>query len=431
MKKHQFILVAVLTALVACNKPQHSSAPADVLAGRSARVSFSLSGGDATKALPVAANEVAIHTVDAFVFNSTADLDAYGHYTSSDFTTTAGVTTLNDDKKLECTTGAGKFVYIIINGNDSNLDAGEIAYASIKNEAELKARIFKLEDNKQGSPATLDNFQMIGRTTGLTFSAGDNNVNVEVVRPVARVVIKKITKKFSNAGLAAGTLKVKNIYMSDVVGKYSYGNIADGVYHFAQGESSVAAALPVAAWHNKYDPTADPKVVAIEAGYNLWLNRALAADVEFGANAVEPLAGVSKDSEIASTFYVMPNDVSWDAANPAAWASFGPIGGDAWSPRHTKLVVEVEYASKTYYYSIPIAENGNGATYKHLGAANDDGSLYQGIKANKSYEINELVLTRLGSTNPDEPTVDAYANFNISVQDWNVVLLGAEGVYEI
>ena len=432
MKKVFFILAAALTALVACNKAESSQTLADVPSGRSARVSISLAGGNVTKALPVASDEVAIHTVDAFVFNSTADLDAYGHYTASDFTTTAGVTTLNDGKELECTTGSGKFVYIIINGNDTNLDTGEVPYASIMNEAQLKARIFKLEDNKQGSPATLDNFQMIGRTTGLTFTAGDNDVDVEVVRPVARVVIKKITKKFTNAGLAAGEMKVKNIYMSNVVGKYTYGNIADGVYNL--NASSLAAALPAASWHNKYDPTADPKDIDIEAGYDLWLNRGLASDVAFGANTTDPLAGVSKTTDIESTFYVMPNDVAWgfDHDSNAGTADiFGPVGGDSWSARHTKLVIETEYAGKTYYYAIPIAENGIAGTFKHLGSAEDDGSAYAGIKANRSYEINELILTRLGSTNPDEPTVEAYVNFKISVQDWNVVLLGADGVYQI
>ena len=130
----------------------------------------------------------------------------------------------------------------------------------------------------------------------------------------------------------------------------------------------------------------------------------------------------------------MPNDVAWgydNDSNPATPAIFGPVGGDTWSPRHTKLVIETEYAGKTYYYAIPIAGNGSGLTYKKLGSAEDDGTAYAGIKANYSYQIEELVLTRLGSTNPDEPTVESNVNFNITVQNWNVVLLGAEGVYEI
>ena len=386
MKKHLIFLAAALTALVACNKPQSSFEPQNVVSGRSARVSLTLIGGGATKALPVDADEAQVNTVDAFVFNSTGDLDAYGHYTTADFTTTAGVTTLNDNKKLECTTGAGKIVYIIINGNDSNLETGEVAFASIQNEAALKARIFKLEDNIQSS--SLNNY-------------------VEVIRSVARVVIKKITKNFSNAGLATSELKVKNIYMSNAPGQYAFGDVIDGVYAFS--DASKSKALAAAKWHNKYVPAvadpATPASVAIEAAYDKWLNRGLAAPVVFGDNSG---AAVSKTTEVESTFYVMPNDVAWGTGSPAA---FGPIAGDTWSPRHTKLVIETEYAGKTYYYAIPIAGNGSGATYKKLGSAEDDGSAYAGIKANYSYEINELVLTRLGSTNPDEPTVESNVNF--------------------
>lgn len=435
MKKILFYSLVAMAALSAasCNKNSNTAEP-NVIAGRTARVSITLHGSTLaeTKALPVAADEALVNTVDAFVFNSTGDLDAYGHYVAADFTTTEGVTTLNDDKKLDCTTGAGKIVYVVINGNNSNLETGEVAFANIATEAQLKARIFKLEDNKiaLGDPATdqLKNFQMIGKTADQTFNAGDNSVNVQVVRDVARVVIKKITKNFTSAGLA-GDLTIKNIYMSNVVGQYGFGNIVDNDYNF--NASSIAAAQPAAKWHNKYVPAvadpAAPASVGVESGYNLWLNRALLADVAIAEDA-------SKTSEIESTFYVMPNDVAWgydhdsdDQTDDIA----GPFGGDSWSARHTKLVIETQYAGTTYYYVIPIAENGNGASYVQLGSADDDGTLYRGIKANYSYEIEELELTRLGSTNPDEPTLVATVNFNITVKPWDVVLLGADGKYTI
>ena len=437
MKKVFLLLSAALMGLAACNKNG-----TDVVSpsGKTARVSITLSGANvpaATKALPVEADEVLVNTVDAFVFNSTGDLDAYGHYEAADFTTTAGATKLNDGKELECTTGDGKIVYIVINGNDSNLATGEVAYAAIKNEGELKARVFKLADNKiaAGTPATdqLKNFQMIGKTAGQTFKAGDNEVNVEVARNVARVVIKKITKHFATEGLAPNDLVVKNIYMSNVVGQYGYGDIVDGVYKF--DGTSVAAGLASDKWVNKYVPAvadpATPSTVDIQPAYNLWLNRALAADVTFGANTTAADGGVSKTTEIESTFYVMPNDVAWgydDDADDATPLVFGPMGGNTWTPRHTKLVIQAEYAGKTYYYSIPIAEN----NVYPMGDESDTGAGYAGIKANTSYEIEELVLTRLGSTNPDEPTVAAMVNFNITVNPWVIKALETEtGKYVI
>ena len=427
MKKSIFFLSLAL-ALVACNKNTDTDG---VRSGRTARVTISLQGVNLgqTKALPATTDEVMVNTVDAFVFNSTGDLDAYGHYASDKFTTTAGTTTLNDGEELECTTGAGKKVYIIINGNDTNLETGEIVFASIATEAQLKARIFKLEDNMKavGTPAVnrLQNFQMIGRTVNQTFSAGDNNVDVQVFRTVARVVIKKITKNFTSAGLA-GDLVVKNIYMSNVVGQYAFGNVIDGEYNW--NASSIAAALPAAKWHNKYVPAvaepATPASIGIESSYDLWLNRGLAADVNIAEDA-------SVTSDVESYFYVMPNDVPWgydDDADAGTADVFGPCGGTPWSARHTKLVIETQYAGKTYYYSIPIAENG---VYP-MGDDSDDGTGYAGIRANYSYEIEELELTRLGSTNPDEPTVAASVNFNITVKSWDVTALETEsGKYVI
>ncbi len=418
MKKLSFIFLSVIAGLsiASCNK--HNEV--DTLAGRSAKVSITLEGAKLgeTKALPVEANEVLVNTVDAFVFNSTLDLDAYGHYTSSDFTTDGtGKTTLNEGKELSCTAGAGKIVYVVINGTDANRAASEIEYAKIATEAQLKARIFKLEDNlKAGTPATLDNFQMIGKTADQSFKAGENTVDVQVIRAVARVVIKKITKSFSNAGLAAGTLAVKNIYMSNVVGRYGYGNIIDNDYKF--DDSSIAKAYAADYWYNKYKVDGTTKSIDIQSAYNMWLNRGLAANVEFGDNTS---ASVSKTDEIASTFYVMPNDVAWGTT------AFGPVGGDSWSARHTKLVIETEYAGKTYYYAIPIAENVIANKFVPLGDASDTGAGYNGIKANYSYEIDELELTRLGSTNPDEPTVLSTVNFNITVKPWTVMKLSTSG----
>lgn len=466
--KKIFISLALLAgvALVGCNKNLEGPV---VPEGRSARVSINLKGANvgATKAngLPVAADEIMVNTVDAFVFNSTGDLDAYRHYVSSEFTTSGSVTTLNEGNELECTTGAGKIVYIVINGNDSNLDAGEVVFANIKNEGELKARIFKLEDNfiNEGDPtpvAVKKNFQMIGKTADQTFRAGNNDVDVTVYRSVARVVIKKITKNFTSAGLQ-GDLKIRNIYMENVVGRYGFGNVVDGDYKF--DASSIAATYPAANWYYKYvpgtpavpdDPSTpdDESVPAVlpvvdkegaQSAYDLWLNSGFASAVTISED--DP-----HEADVASTFYVMPNDVPWgydfdddsDPATPAVKV-FGPQGGTPWSPRHTKLVIETTYGDNptVYYYSIPIADNGGvyplgrgekGTSGEPGYIAADDGSGYQGIKANYSYEINELVLTRLGSTNPDEPTVDAYVNFNITVAPWTITALETEtGKYVI
>lgn len=70
-----------------------------------------------------------------------------------------------------------------------------------------------------------------------------------------------------------------------------------------------------------------------------------------------------------------------------------------WSARHTRMVIEVLLGSETFYYPItmPVLEPG------------------------KSYEIENLTITRKGSSNPDQPISLSDATFEISVKNWTVV----------
>lgn len=71
----------------------------------------------------------------------------------------------------------------------------------------------------------------------------------------------------------------------------------------------------------------------------------------------------------------------------------------SWSARHTRMVIEVLLGSETFYYPVtmPVMEPG------------------------KSYEIENLTITRKGSSNPDQPISLSDATFEISVKDWTVV----------
>ncbi len=69
------------------------------------------------------------------------------------------------------------------------------------------------------------------------------------------------------------------------------------------------------------------------------------------------------------------------------------------SSNPTRLVVEATWNEKTYYYPItlPTMEN------------------------NKTYEISELIITRLGSEDPNIPVSFNDCTFEITVQPWTVV----------
>ena len=77
----------------------------------------------------------------------------------------------------------------------------------------------------------------------------------------------------------------------------------------------------------------------------------------------------------------------------------------SWSARHTRMVIEVLLGSETFYYPItmPVLEPG------------------------KSYEIENLTITRKGSNNPDQPISLSDATFEISVKEWTVVPI-TEGI---
>ena len=85
-----------------------------------------------------------------------------------------------------------------------------------------------------------------------------------------------------------------------------------------------------------------------------------------------------KSHETVHSYYAYPNDAT---------------------SKTTRLVIETTLGETKYYYPINLPE----------------------MAANKSYEIEEVKITRPGSDNPDEPVSFADATFSINVIDWTVV----------
>lgn len=390
-----FLIGTVAAVLAGCNK---TPGVGDVPAGKSAQLTITLTkSAVSTKATEAGTeNEGKINTVDVFVFNSTGDLDAYDQF---DFSSTPYSAT--NKPNLDCTTGSGKIVYCLVNGEWTKSHLA----STISTEANLKALVFSLDKNcTSGATPALSNFEMVGSNTK-DFTPGANTISVSVKRAVARVRLQKITRKFSSSALADGQLKIKDIYISNAVGAYGLdGTVKSGADN---------------TWYNKYaydnttPHTPYPGYININAAMNLWLHNDI-EDVTIAQNA-------SATTAIASTFYVMPNQVAYDAADG---------GTGAWAPRRTKLVIEVEYTpvggtAKTYYYTIPICEQD---TYPEI----TDNTTYKGLNANVTYDITELELTRLGSTNPDEPVVAADVEVTLKVLPWDIYPLETEtGKYVI
>ena len=125
------------------------------------------------------------------------------------------------------------------------------------------------------------------------------------------------------------------------------------------------------AGNTSYDLSATPA-----KWYNVAENKNELASLLYDAPASLITNGQSYST--AHTFYAYPNDLATNT---------------------TRLVIETTLGETKYYYPINLPE----------------------MAANKSYEIEEVKITRPGSDNPDEPVSFADATFSINVIDWTVV----------
>ena len=125
------------------------------------------------------------------------------------------------------------------------------------------------------------------------------------------------------------------------------------------------------AGNTSYDLTAAPA-----AWYNVAENKGELASLLSDAPAAPIVNGQSYDTD--HTFYGYPNDLAVNT---------------------TRIVIETTLGETKYYYPINLPE----------------------MASNKSYEIEEVKITRPGSDNPDEPVSFADASFSVNVIDWTVV----------
>lgn len=93
------------------------------------------------------------------------------------------------------------------------------------------------------------------------------------------------------------------------------------------------------------------------------------------------------DYSTPTSLYCYPNPATSDSSS------------STWSARRTRLVVDVTIDGVEYYYPITIAQT---------------------VNSNTSYEIPELIITRLGSTNPDIPIQIGDAQFTVNIKEWSV-----------
>lgn len=140
---------------------------------------------------------------------------------------------------------------------------------------------------------------------------------------------------------------------------------------------------------------------SLEGTPSVWLSKT-AYDASDVTNALHcdmfatPVAlGSGKSHDSVHTFYAYPN------------SSSESVSGLPWSPRCTRVVVKVKIGGMTYFYPIDLPA----------------------LDSNRSYLINELKITRPGSTTEDETVQTAALDVQITVKDWDTVLV--RDVYEL
>lgn len=329
MRKVLFFLAAAAATVctVACNKDLNSSAPVQgqeqtsIREGDPCQLRVGISGGEITKSTSITADDEAeVKLLQVYVFRGDA-LDAYAKVANSKEIT------------VSCTAG-DREIYALVN---------DIERPNVKTKTEFLALASSLTNT------AANGFAMIGSASKTLPQA--NTVTIDVNRLASRVVIKKITRAFTSAGLAAQDLKVEKIWIQNVATDLNLG----------------LSAAPTA-WINKMSLDASPyALVADNVGSSIANNAAY---------------------ETKHTFFCYPNPTVDDSSDAT------------WCARHTRLVVQVKLGSSdTYYYPITLPV----------------------LEYNKSYEIENLTLTRPGSDNPDVPVTFQDCTFDLNVLPWTVV----------
>ena len=337
MRKITFLAaVAATLCTVACNKNMDTQINEVPNPANEERFELKVqvrSGGDLvqTKSTTITpANEVLVNNRQVFVFRGDA-LDAYG--------------SINDDDEitLSCT-GGERQVYALVNCPD---------LSAISTKTALLATSSLLSGNSGTS------FQMIGHQDEVDLP-DDSPVTINVHRLAARVVIKKISRAFTVSALAAKSLTIDQIFITNVAGDINFGETASPTV-----------------WYNKMAYSSEQAAFTYDAPASALANNA--------------------SYSTAHSFYAYPNPTVDDAE------------GGSWSARHTRLVIKVTLGTDVYYYPITLPA----------------------LEANKSYEIDELILTRPGSDNPDKPVSFQDCTFQVNVVGWTTVPVSDENEDDI
>lgn len=252
-----------------------------------------------------------------------------------------------------------------------NSEHSEAVLGAISTKAELLAKLASLSSQKDASEKP-GLFTMIG---SVNRTAATSNALVAGVNSVSVTVDRLVSR--------VRLLKITRDFES----------VALAAQDFSVDEVYLSNVVTVEEYGSGHTPVPDDFVNQLgvpSAAYDAWLRKTVSSNL---AN------GESKSfADASGCMYAMPNLIDSDSEETP------------FTVRNTKLVVKATLAGKGVYYVIP------------LGA----------IRSNTTYDIGELVITRPGSSGPDQKTEIASCTFTIDVNPWTVVPVETEsGKYVI
>lgn len=307
-------------------------------------------GGATSKATDIAASdESRIDHWAIFIFNSANPAEIYRKSSAS-------------GGSISIHVGAGKNyrAYAIVNYplyGSAYFDPWEV-----NSENDLNLWASDLSGNQANSLVMFGTINLGSVTSSVTRS-------ISVSRLVSKVGIMKISRNFSDPNQAARTFTIKKIYLTNVF-RTSF---------FSRDYMTSEVLSDDELWYNAGGYHASGTVGALDD---------LTADASLNVT-------LSNGSSYTTGhyFYTFPNVLPSES---------DPRDAD-WSPRHTRLVIEAQIGSGTYYYPVTIPT----------------------MARNNTYVITEATIRNLGSTNPEQEIPGAIdVTFSTSNNQW-------EGNYSI
>lgn len=287
--KNFIYAAAACAALAACTKEMPSPVKGS---DEKVRLSISLEGIQPpfTKVSSVSSeDETAVNTVQLFICDESGVVEAYQKATGSQIS-------------VNVSTGS-KNIYAVVNAPD---------LTNIRTETALLGQQSSLEDNSVG------HLVMSGALLDEAVSSESSSKTITVKRLVAKVTLQKLTRNFTNSELAGKELRLRGIYLTDVV--------ANTAYFGGDVEYS---------WYNRLQHTAsEPNALIYDA-----------------------VTGTLAQNGIHSTphsFYPYPNDSPGMPTGAAA---------GTWSERRTMLVIDTTLDGQDNYYPVYLPEIESNKTY--------------------------------------------------------------------